>query len=58
MRLNIEKRLRVVNTFNDYNLQCEKNKFELLRILAADENIIATKLTMRCIIKKWQTYRN
>ena len=58
MRLNIEKRLRVVNIFNDYNLQCEKNKFELLRILAADENIIATKLTMRCIIKKWQTYRN
>ena len=53
MRLSIEKRQRVIEIYEKNNLHFEKNKFEKLRLLAQNENIIATKLRFRRLITKW-----
>ena len=56
MKLEVQKRLIVVTIYREYKLHYEKNKFEILRILASRESIYASKNTMRRIIKKWQEH--
>ena len=55
MRLSSEERIRVNFLYEFYNLKNAVNRFECLRILAESEGIIATKLTMRLTVRKWQT---
>ena len=47
MRLNLEKRFRVVTIWNEKNLDKEENKFEKLQDLSAKEGINATPLAFR-----------
>ena len=42
MKLEVQKRLRVVTIYREYKLHYEKNKFEILRILASRESIYAS----------------
>jgi hypothetical protein len=58
MRLEPAKRLRIVNIFREYKLQYEKNKFEVLKALAAKESIHVSSYSIRRIIKKWRMHSN
>ena len=55
MRLSIEKRLRVVQIYEQNQLCFSKNRFEKLRELVCSENIIISVIGLRNIIKKLQT---
>jgi hypothetical protein len=54
MRLNIAKRLRIVTIYIKKILNFTKNKFEALILESSLEDIFATKLTIRLILKKHQ----
>ena len=59
MRLSIEKRIRAVEIYVSNNLQFRKGRFEILRMLCANENILSTTLFFRKLIKKFnETSKN
>ena len=58
MKLSIEQRSRIIQLYGDNNLHFGKNKFEKLKKLAENENIIATKLAFRKLISKWLSTGN
>ena len=53
-RLNIFQRFRVIDIYNNENFRFCKNKFERLKILAANEGIEASSFSLRRLIRKWQ----
>ena len=53
MRLNIEKRARIVTLYLKHDLIYVKNRYAVLRNIALREDIIASEKTIGKIIKNW-----
>ena len=58
MKLAIEQRSRVIQLYGDNDLHFSKKKFEKLKKIAENENIIASKLSFRRLICKWLSTGN
>ena len=56
MNLSLDQKLRVVSTYLKNKQSCKKRRFEALKILAANQSIHASTLTMRNFINKWIRY--
>ena len=55
--LTIKQRSRIIELYLAHNLHWTKYKFDKLRNIASNENIIASKLSIRKTIIKWMLYR-
>ena len=59
MRISIQKKIRVVTIYLNVNLHFKKNRFKILRQLAANEDIETSEQSMKRIVQRWQsTVRN
>ena len=54
MRLSIQNKIRVVTIYFSCFLQFMKNRFGLLRQLAAEEDIETSEKSMRRIVQRWE----
>ena len=52
-RLSYSKRLRIVTIYIEKNLKFQKGRFHTLKVLASEENIIASVKTFRRIVMRW-----
>ena len=50
-----EKRMRIVTLYKTNNLHFQKKRFTRLKVLSERENIIASEVTLRRIIKQWNS---
>ena len=55
--LDVDSKVRAIRLYYKHNLHWEKNRFEQLRLFCAEEDIVASTVTFRSIIKKWETER-
>ncbi len=53
MRLSLDKRLRIVTIYELNNLHFERGRFRILKLLAANENIICSEYSLRRLIRKY-----
>ena len=53
MRLNLGKKFRVISIFLKNELNFVKKRYQVLRQLCANEDIIASEETISKILKKW-----
>jgi len=53
MRLGIERRSRIVFLYLKHNLNFVKDRYEVLRRFAAQEDIVASKKTISRILNHW-----
>ncbi len=57
MRLSIKNRIRIPTIYINKNLHFKHKRFQVLKQLVAEENIIAYK-TMKRIVQRWQNTGN
>ena len=54
MRISIQKKIRVVTIYLNVNLHFKKNRFKILRQLAANEDIETSEQSMKRIVQIWK----
>ena len=54
MRLSIQNKIRVVTIYLNVNLHLMKNRFALLKQLAAGEDIETSEKSLKRIVQRWQ----
>ena len=54
MRLSIQNKIRVVTIYLNVNLHLIKNRFALLKQLAAGEDIETSEKSLKRIVQRWQ----
>ena len=54
MRLSIQNKIRVVTIYLNGNLHLMKNRFALLKQLAAGEDIETSEKSLKRIVQRWQ----
>ena len=55
MRISIQNKIRVVTIYLNVNLHFKKNRFKILRQLAANEDIETSEQSMKLIVQRWQS---
>ena len=55
MRISIQNKIRVVTIYLNVNLHFKKNRFKILRQLAANEDIETSEQSMKRIVQRWQS---
>ena len=58
MRLSIKNRIRIATIYINKHLHFKHKRFQVLKQLAAEENIIASDKTMKRIVQRWQNTGN
>jgi hypothetical protein len=58
MRLSIKNRIRTATIYINKNLHFKHKRSQVLKQLAAEENIIASDKTMKRIVQRWQITGN
>lgn len=54
MRLSIQNKIRVVTIYLNVNLHLMKNRFAILKQLAAGEDIETSEKSLKRIVQRWQ----
>ena len=58
MRLLIKNKLRIANIYINKNLHFKHKRFQVLKLVADEENIIGSDKNMKCIVQRWQNTGN